>query len=85
MGFPVISTDCPCGGPRELICNGENGILIPVGDEIALTEKILFLIENRDIADRIGENAKKIRETHSVSKIAEQWKDLFDGVKTKNA
>lgn len=77
MGFPVISTDCPCGGPRELICNGENGILIPVGNEFVLAEKILFLIENKGIAKQMGQNAKEIRETHSVFQIAEQWKDLF--------
>lgn len=77
MGFPVISTDCPCGGPRELICNGENGILIPVGNEFVLAEKILFLIENKRIAMQMGQNAKEIRETHSVFQIAEQWKDLF--------
>lgn len=32
MGMPVISTDCPSGGPKELITDGINGILIPVND-----------------------------------------------------
>ncbi len=40
MGIPSISTDCPCGGPAELIRDGENGLLIPVGDERALEQAL---------------------------------------------
>lgn len=81
MGFPVISTDCPCGGPRELIHNGENGILIPVGDEIVLAEKIAFLIENKKFAEQMGKNAKKIKETHSIYYISKQWKKMFENIR----
>lgn len=81
MGFPVISTDCPCGGPRELIHDGENGILVPVGDESMMAEKIVFLIENKKIAEQMGRNAKKIKETHSVYDIAGQWEALFEDIR----
>jgi glycosyltransferase involved in cell wall biosynthesis len=32
LGLPCISTDCPCGGPRELIYKGYIGMLVPVDD-----------------------------------------------------
>lgn len=35
LGVPVVSTDCPAG-PRELLCNGRYGRLVPVGDHVAL-------------------------------------------------
>lgn len=45
LGVPVIATDCPYG-PREITRNGEYGMLIPVGDEKALSGAISTLADN---------------------------------------
>ena len=37
IGLPVVCTDCLGGGAREMINDGENGLLVPVGDSNALT------------------------------------------------
>ena len=64
-GLAVISTDCPCGGPAELIDNGENGILISVDDKEALIDALTELMERKEDRNRLGENAKKlIRKVH---------------------
>jgi len=83
MGMPVVSTDCPCGGPREVIRDGENGFLIPVGDEDALSDRICRLIEDKELARRFGENARKIEEIASVDAIYNQWKDYLEEITGK--
>ena len=41
LGLPVVSTDCPCGGPKTLIEDGVNGLLVPIMDEKAMTDASL--------------------------------------------
>lgn len=83
MGMPVVSTDCPCGGPRAVIRDGENGFLIPVGDEVALTDRINRLIEDKELAKRFSENARKIEDVASMEAIYKQWKDYLEEVTSK--
>lgn len=80
MGMPVISTDCPCGGPATLIEHEENGLLIPVEDEKAMTDSICRLIENPDFARRLGSNARKLAERVNEDAIIQQWKQYIDEV-----
>ena len=77
MGMPVVSTDCPCGGPRAVIKDGENGFLIPVGDEDALADRMIRLIEDKELARRFSENARKIEDVASIEAIYKQWKDYL--------
>ena len=44
-GCPVVSTDCP-SGPAEILCNGEIGPLVPVGDDAALAAAMEHLLDN---------------------------------------
>ena len=83
MGMPVVSTDCPCGGPRAVIRDGENGFLIPVGDEDALTDRMNRLIEDKELTKRFSENARKIEDVASMEAIYKQWKDYLEEVTGK--
>lgn len=77
MGLPCVSTDCPCGGPGTLIQNGENGLLVPVGDADALAGGMLALIENPDRAAELGRKAAKIAEIASTDRVFEAWQDYL--------
>lgn len=79
-GLPCISTDCKMG-PKEVIESGVNGIIIEVDDIIGLKENMILLLRNLDMANKLGENAIKIREKNSINMIAKMhinyFKDLF--------
>ena len=77
VGLPCICTDCPAGGARLAICDGENGLLVPTGDQKALTEAMLRLIRNPEDAERMGRNAVGVRQKFSPERICGQWEQLM--------
>ena len=80
MGLPVVSTDCPCGGPRFLIQDGVNGFLTDVGNIQALANKIIILLENPQLAERFALNAMNIIEHIKPERVYNQWRDYIQKV-----
>lgn len=76
MGMPVISTDCPSGGPKELIHDNVNGLLIPVGDREGLVASMRKL-SNPMIANAMGAEALKIRSVLMSSQIFSNWENYL--------
>lgn len=77
IGMPVVCTDCPIGGANAIIRNGENGILVPVGDLKAMYVAMKQIIEDKDLSDIISKNAAHIREELSLNNIAKRWMELL--------
>lgn len=77
MGFCTISTDCPAGGSAEIITDGENGILVPVGDYRCMAEKMIMILNDRKKRMAIENNAVKIRKTHSKEVIVKKWEEIL--------
>lgn len=74
LGLPCVATDCPCGGPASVIRDGENGLLIPVGDEGALTEKLAALLGDEELRRRLGDRAAETAEGFRPEAVFRQWK-----------
>ena len=51
IGLPCVCTDCDGGGAREMIRDGENGLLVPKGDKKAVADAIERLISDPDYAE----------------------------------
>lgn len=77
IGLPTICTDCPCGGARMIIKNGENGLLVPVKDKIAMKEAMGRIARNEVFASSLSRQASRLKEDLSIKKIAGLWESLF--------
>lgn len=78
LGLAVISTDCPCGGPADLITDGENGILIPVDDSKELKNSLEKLMDDSNYRNKIGEDAIKIVERLHPDIVNKMWKEYLE-------
>ena len=75
-GVPVVSFDCPYG-PRNIIKNGEDGILIKPLNYQALANGICKLMEDEDLRIQFGTNARNNVLRFSQDSIMGQWENLF--------
>lgn len=75
---PVISTDCNCG-PREILEDGNNGLLIPVGDVELLKEGIKKILQNKKLYNQFKNKALNRALDFSNEKIIEKLeKDILE-------
>lgn len=80
MGLPVVATDCPCGGPRTIIEDGVNGLLVPIKNPEELEKAMNRLIEDPVFAESLGREAKKIAEKVNGPAIIEQWRKYIEEI-----
>lgn len=78
-GVPPISFTCPCG-PRDIIRDGEDGLLVENGNIPQLAAKINYLIEHEDIRKAMGHRARTNVKRFEIETIAQQWRELFESV-----
>lgn len=75
-GCPVITTDVGLAG--DILRDGDNGIVIPIGDREKLTEAILDMIENKQKRESLIQNADKtIDEFYDKEEYFKRYKSLW--------
>lgn len=77
--LPIVSFDVNTG-PREIVRDGKDGILVEPKNIKALADAMCTLIENRDLRKRYSDNAKGNLDLFSKEKIIPQWKELFEEI-----
>lgn len=78
IGLPCVCTDCAGGGASEMIIDGVNGLLSPVGDATLLSQNILRFIDNPGFAEKCGNNASQLKNELSSSLIYSKWLDFIN-------
>ena len=77
-GRAIITTDVP--GCRETVSDGENGLLVPARDAVALANAMLRLAENLELTGAMGVRGRRIAEERfDLRKVAEYTVNLIEG------
>jgi glycosyltransferase involved in cell wall biosynthesis len=75
-GVPVVSTDCDFG-PREVIRQGQSGLLAPVEDAQSLGLAIASVVDDRDLARQLAEGARQRAQDFDVAHMTRAYERLF--------
>ena len=78
-GLPVVTYDFKCG-PKDIIRQGENGLLVRDGDIEGLAQAMQRLMDDEPLRMRMGEEAKKVVDTYSEEAVMSQWTALFESL-----
>ncbi|MBI4849801.1 MAG: glycosyltransferase [Nitrospirae bacterium] len=83
-GAIPISVDCPCG-PREILDNGQYGLLVPPDDPQALADAMLRIANDDVLYDELRTKGPARAQQYDVTKVTREWECLFDDIKNKGA
>ena len=78
-GVPVVAFDCE-NGPRNIITNNQNGILVKPFDVDKYADSLLRLMQDYQLRSQMGNQAFESSKQYYIEDIALQWKELFDDV-----
>ena len=78
-GLPVISFDCPWG-PRSILANGSDGILVENENVSALADALLRMMSDHSLRSRMATAALEHVKRFEIEGIAQRWKQLFESL-----
>lgn len=74
-GLPVVAANAMA--LPELVHDGENGYLFPAGDSPALARKVIPIISDKKLRERMSKKSLEIIKTHDINKIIEEYESLY--------
>lgn len=76
-GLPVVSFACPCG-PKDIVKDGEDGLLVENGNVDSLADGMSKLIGNPELRSSMALAARRNSQRFSIEQIAKRWKTIFE-------
>ncbi|MDE7456777.1 MAG: glycosyltransferase family 4 protein [Prevotella sp.] len=75
-GLPVVSFACPCG-PRDIIKDGYDGLLVENGNVEALTNSLSMLMNDETLRFSMSQEGQKNVQRFRMEQVAQQWNAVF--------
>lgn len=79
-GMAVVAFDCPTG-PRDIVDDHRNGILVPAQDVEGLTRGIMEMIEDAELRRRCGEAATETAREYTIDAVGPRWERLLEDLR----
>jgi glycosyltransferase involved in cell wall biosynthesis len=80
VGLPVVAFDCRTG-PREIVRDGVDGLLVPAGDIDALARALDRLMGDVEARARLGARAPEVCERFGLARVLALWDQVFDAAR----
>lgn len=78
VGIPVISSNCPCGGPRMLITNNHEGVLVECKNVKEFSNALRNVLSDTVYQEKLHNGERKRSEIFKTNLVLRQWeKYLF--------
>ena len=77
-GVPIVASNV--GGIPDVVKDGENGLLVPPSNSEALADAIIYLLENEDVREKMGNNGREKIKDYSWGRIANETEKVYDEV-----
>lgn len=81
-GLPVVSFDFKCG-PKDIIKDGINGLLVSNGNIDALAQAMMKIMDNDTYRKELSLNARQVVSTYSEDTVMAKWISLFNSLVEK--
>ena len=78
LGIPVVSTKV--SGATDLVAEGENGLLVEIGDKEGMVSALMRLLEHPEDLKQYAEQAVTLNAALHVDDIMQQWIDFINKV-----
>ncbi|OYU76345.1 MAG: hypothetical protein CFE45_31680, partial [Burkholderiales bacterium PBB5] len=79
-GVPVVCT--PVGGVPDIVADGQEGLLVPVGDSAALADALLRLTSQPALREALGQaGRRRVLAHNALPVVVDQWLALYRGLR----
>jgi glycosyltransferase involved in cell wall biosynthesis len=75
FGLPIVAT--AVGGVPDLLRDGQTGLLVPAGDDAAMSRAVERLLEEHGLSANLSRNGRRLAEECSWAQVRTLWADVF--------